>query len=207
MNSNVSLIILSQKTHELILKKIKDNLSIFLNWNQFIKKIQQRFVLKHNEIGILEKKIYIDDFKKLLRSPQVNDLLKNYLYYLLTNTIIGIAIKKKCLQDEVVNYMVSIIEDHFPKLSQDESIIAIKRYFTLIFSIYGDTFDNSIYSDIVEKKNGKVIECILTESIENLRLTDNYIDHIERNLAQEYIPRNTLFESIQKKYIKALRNY
>ena len=207
MGSNVTLMNLSEKRMEWVVKCIYNRYDVFLKGHNFEQEMQNRLVSRKAEIESLEKDINLGEFRKITRTPQNGDILNDYICYILTNSIIRIVPKEKILEDEVINYVISVLEENFPKLSEDSTIYSIKKYLGLIFGIYKAPFDNSIYSDLVERKNGRIFEGILIDPVEDEKWTKKYRVHLERVLEQEFIPRNTKFDSIRNEYAKALKNY
>lgn len=207
MGSNVTLMNLSEKRMEWVVKCICNRYGVFLKCHNFRQQIQNRLFSRKVEIESLEKDINLGEFRKITRSPQISDILNDYICYILTISITGIVPKEKILEDEVINYVISVLEENFPKLSEDSTIYSIKKYFGLIFGIYKAPFDNSVYSDLVERKNGRIFEGVLIDSVEDKEWTKKYSVHLERVLEQEFIPRNTKFDSIRNEYAKALKNY
>lgn len=207
MGSNVTLMDLSEKRMEWGVKCICNRYGVFLKDYNFRQQMQNRLVSRKAEIEALEKDINLGEFRKITRSPQISDILNDYICYILTISITQIVPKEKVLEDDVINYVISVLEENFPKLSEDSTIYSIKKYFGLIFGIYKTPFDNSIYSDFVETKNGKLFEGVLINFSEYKEWTKKYSVHLERVLEQEFIPRNTKFDSIRNEYTKALKNY
>lgn len=207
MGSNVTLMNLSEKRMERVVKCICNRIGVFLKYRNFSQEMQNRLISSQNEIEGLEKNINIDEFRKMTRSPQIDDILNDYICYLMVVSITGIEPKKKILEDEVINYVISVVETNFPKLSEDNAIFAIKKYFDLVFRIYKTSFENNIYSDLVERKNGKIFESILIESSEEQEWTKKYVIHLERVLEQEFIPKSMKYDTIRRDYAKALKSY
>ncbi len=207
MGSNVTLLHLSEMRMEWVVKCICNRYGVFLKCHNFRQQIQNRLVSRKTEIESLEKDINLGEFRKMTRSPQISDVLNDYICYILTISITGIVPKEKILEDEVINYVISVLEENFPKLSKDSTIYSIKKYFGLIFGIYKPPFDNSIYSDLVERKNGRIFEGWRINSAEDKEWAKKYSAHLERVLEQEFIPRSTEIESIRNEYAKALKSY
>lgn len=207
MGSNVTLMNLSEKRMEWVVKCICNRLDVVLKSHNFRQQMLNRLVSRKAEIELLEKDINLGEFRKITHSPQISNILNDYICYMLIISVTGIIPKEKILEDEVINYVISVIEENFPKLSEDSTIYCIKKYFGLIFGIYKAPFDNSIYSDLVERKNGRIFGGVLIDSVEDKEWAKKYIVHLERGLEQEFIPRNTTFDSIRSEYAKALKNY
>ena len=207
MGSNVTLMNLSEKRMERVVKYICNRLEFFLKNHNFSQEIHNRLISSQNEIEGLEKNINIDEFRKMTRSPQIDDILNDYIYYLMILSITGIKPKKKILEDEVINYLISVVETNFLELSEDDAVFAIKKYFGLVFRIYNTPFENNIYSEFVERNNGKIFESILIESPEEKEWTKKYVIHLERALEQEFIPKNMKYDTIRRDYAKALKSY
>lgn len=207
MSSNVTLMNLSEKRMEWVVKCICNRIGFFLKCHNFEHQMLNRLVSIKKEIELLEKDINLGEFKKMTRSPQISDILNDYICYILTISITGIESKGKILEDDVINYVISVIEKNFPKLSEDSTIYSIKKYFGLVLGIYKAPFDNSIYSDFIERENGKIVNDALSGPSKNKGWTNKYSIHLEKALEQEFIPRNTKFDGIRNEYAKALKNY
>lgn len=122
MGSNVTLMNLSEKRMEWVVKCIYNRYDVFLKGHNFEQEMQNRLVSRKAEIESLEKDINLGEFRKITRSPQIGDILNDYICYILTNSIIRIVPKEKILEDEVINYVISVLEENFPKLSEDSTI-------------------------------------------------------------------------------------
>lgn len=207
MGSNTTLMNLSEKRMERVVKCICNRMGVLLKYHNFSQEMRNRLISSQNEIEGLEKDINIDEFRKMTRSPQIDDILNDYLCYLMIVSITGIEPEKKILEDEVINYVISVVEPHFLKLSEDNTILAIKKYFDLVFRIYQAPFKNNIYSDLVERKNGKIFESFLIELSEGQEWTKKHVVHLEKVLEQDFIPRNIKYDDVRRLYAKALKSY
>ena len=78
MGSNVTLMNLSEKRMERIVKCICNRIGIFLKGCNFSQEMQDRLISSQNEIEDLEKNINMDEFRKMTRSPQIDDILNDY---------------------------------------------------------------------------------------------------------------------------------
>lgn len=208
MGSNLTLMNLSEKRMERVEKCICNRMGFFLKNHIFIQEMEHRLVSNQNEIEGLEKNINIDEFRKMTRSPQVDDLLNDYICYLLIFAITRIEPKRKILEDEIINYIISVVETYFSKLSEDEAIFSIKKYLGIIFRLYKTPFENNnIYSDLVERRHGKIFESILIDSSEEQEWTKKYVLHLEKVLEKAFIPKNMKYDTIRREYTKALKSY
>lgn len=207
MGANVTLMNLSEKRMEWVVNCICNRLGIFLKSSNFREQMQNRLVSIKGEIESLEKDINLVEFRKMTRSPQTSDILNDYICYILTISITGFVPKEKVLEDEVINYVIRVLEKNLPKLSEDSTICSIKKYLGLIFGIYKAPFNNSIYSDFVERKNGKVVDGVLIDAAKDKEWAKRYSIHLDKVLEQEFIPRNTQYDSIRNEYAKALKIY
>lgn len=139
-----------------------------------------------------------------LRSPQINDLLDSYLQLLLLKSITGVPSKKVIERDNILIYLVKIVEDHFDKLIKNNNEKLVYIFFETIFEICSENFSFAFDSHL-EQSGDVTIEglhrVLLEERGIHLELT-NKIDYF---LESKYIPVNLDFEQMGKKYSKSIR--
>lgn len=206
MSSNVSLLSLTEKRMDEVIIRISHHLGIFIKQPDFEECLFNRLNEEKEQIKELERKISIEEFKKFLRSPQINDILTDYICYILTLNILELEPKEKNLQDEIIHYFIGVLEEKFSKLSDDDTLIALKTYFSVIFRIYTIPFKDDIYSDFVERKNGKICESIFFDSSEDKDWTARYRSHVEKLLSQSFVSKNVEYDGVRIDYSKALKS-
>lgn len=182
------------------------NVGYLLNYEKIMNEVRIKAEKTKEEFEALENSINVEEFKKFLISPQVNDLVGNYAIYLLTLTTTKVTPKKEILEDDVICYLTSVIENNFSDLSNEESIVAIKRFFELLFEICSEEISDSIYSDLLE--DGKILRhSIIHEQFNEKRLFGKIVEKINAEIEQEFVPRDLKYEKIKVNYTKALKQY
>lgn len=84
MNSKrVNLLDIGKDKVKLAFVQLCQEIGYLLECKKTLEGIQLQIESKKEEINIFENKIHIESFNKFLKAPQVNDLLRNYMVYLL----------------------------------------------------------------------------------------------------------------------------
>ena len=73
------------------------NVGYLLNYEKIMNEVRIKAEKTKEEFEALENSINVEEFKKFLISPQVNDLVGNYAIYLLTLTTTKVTPKKEIL--------------------------------------------------------------------------------------------------------------
>lgn len=209
MGSNgISLMNLATKQLEQVLKRMTDNFAAVVNMSELSERLTLELEEQHDKLILLEPVVDLENFRKFLRSPQINDLLIDYLHYSLNISISGIVPKKKILQDDIINYLIGIIEKYFSKLSEGEAIVSIKKYFECLISVCSIKMEDKIYLDIVERKAGKIVGAsFLIDILSEKELYNKLTERIEMLMKHDFVPRDTKYEIIKRDYIKSLKQY
>lgn len=207
MSSNNTLINLTEKRQEYVVKIVSQKLSDFIQEDILWDELKKRFKSNYAAIESMEKNVNLDEFRKVMNSPQIDDLLSDYLCYLLTIAIMGIQPKKRIFKDEIINYIIGVIEKNFAKVSENYAVLAIRQYFDLIFIMYREEFSDNIYSKFIERKSGKVIHTFFEKESSEEKLLKRYENHINQIIDKNFIVRVPGYESIKREYTKIIKNY
>lgn len=202
MSSNNTLINLTEKRQEYVVKIVSQKLSDFIQEDILWDELKKRFKSNYAAIESMEKNVNLDEFRKVMNSPQIDDLLSDYLCYLLTIAIMGIQPKKRIFKDEIINYIIGVIEKNFAKVSENYAVLAIRQYFDLIFIMYREEFSDNIYSKFIERKSGKVIHTFFEKESSEEKLLKRYENHINQIIDKNFIVRVPGYESIKREYTK-----
>lgn len=207
-SSNNKIMDLAQKHLDQVIKKTRWNVSFLLKFSEYEKYIYFLLENKCDLFESLESDINMNSFKKFIKEPQVNDMLIDYLCLLVKINITGIMPKKKIFHDDIKNYFVEIIENHFEDLSGENTIIAINTYINSLIKICSTELEDNVYSNIVERNGGQIvgkfsINNILSEK--NLYAKD--VERIEMEMKQGFILRKMKYEEVKRNYSKSLKQY
>lgn len=193
---------------EQVFKHIRKDIGFALDFSEFVKQLESVLAAQEKDFIMLEEKIGIDEFKKFLKLPQINDVWTDYLCYLLINTITGITPRKKVLYDDILNYFVGVIEKNFIKLSEEYSILSIKTYFDIIVQVCKTELGENLYSDFVQRKSGKIVDMsILMDRLNDNKLYSRYVQHIDSVVKAEFVMKVPKFDSIKRDYTKSIKTY
>lgn len=172
------------------------------------KELIYRLDEKNEQISEFEKKIDAVSFKSFILMPQINDVVENYMSYLLKINILRENIKDKIIADDVNNYFLKIINENYTELSGDDCVFAIKEFFKILWSICSDKFDKDMYSNFDDKKNDQlVIPDFLIENELESRDFNNTVQKIKKGMNSKFVRRNTQFETTKTEYTKALKTF
>lgn len=209
MNSSSSALVdLAQKHLDQVIKKTRWNVRFFLDFSEFEKCIYLLLEKQCDLFESLERDINMNSFKKFIREPQVNDLLIDYLSLLVKFNITGITPKKKIFNDDIENYFIEIIENHFENLSGENTIVAIKTYIDSLIKICSTELEDNVYSDIVERKGGQIVGKLpITDILGEKNFYAKDMERIEMEMKQGFIPRNMKYEEVKRNYGKSLKQY
>lgn len=197
---------IGKKEIDEILDQLFGRIGFLFNRDRIIDQVYKETEQQKGKFKELEEKIQIEEFKQFLQTPQVNDLLRNYMLYLLIITITGSRPKKGILEDDVICCLTDIIENNFSSLNDEESIDAIKKFFELLFGICSK--DGEVYWADFIVRDKDVLQYLFTkELLEEKQLFGKIIEKINFAFEQEFIPRNLKFEKIKTNYTKALKQY
>ncbi len=181
-----------------------NHLGVILNTDAIDIEINKEFDKVIPQIQEIEKNIDILPFKKYISVPQISDLIRNYLVYLLTSSVAKTDI---CIaKGDVLNYLIKVIEGYFPELNSDVSITSIKLFFTQLMDICIINFNESMYSEIVEIENEKPQFPFIKE-FEDEYIFYNLVSKIEHTIKEDFIPVNSEFEKIKNDYTKNIKQY
>lgn len=197
---------LAIKQLEQVQKRMRNYIFMYVNPSKFAERLTLELEKQRDKFNELETTIDFDNFRKFVKSPQINDVLIDYLHSLLNISISGRTPRKRILQDDVINYFIGIIEKYFQKLSEEESIISIKKYFKLLMAACSIVIEDKIYSDIIKSDEGKIVEPSFLKG-ELSGKYDKIIERIEFMMRHEFVPRNIKFDNIKKDYAKSLKQY
>lgn len=158
---------------------------------------------KKEDFERIEKLIDIEVFIQFLKAPQIVDINSNYFCYLLGLNILGIEDKEKTLADNIKNKFMDILTNYYSKLSDDNSILAIKNYFDILTHICS----KKIVSE--EKKYSAYRRFTLFNNKPSQISTNTFhgrnIQKINKGIDSKFISRNVENETIKDQYIKALK--
>ena len=205
-SNNITLMNLAIKQLEQVQKRMRNYIFMYVNPSKFAERLTLELEKQRDKFNELETTIDFDNFRKFVKSPQINDVLIDYLHSLLNISISGRTPRKRILQDDVINYFIGIIEKYFQKLSEEESIISIKKYFKLLMAACSIVIEDKIYSDIIKSDEGKIVEPSFLKG-ELSGKYDKIIERIEFMMRHEFVPRNIKFDNIKKDYAKSLKQY
>lgn len=205
---NITLTSLAQKQLDNVIKQIMHSLGFLFEHSVLEKQLHSVLLKEQRNIEALENNIEITYFSKFLRTPQIHDLLTQYLFYLTKNKLLMLTPKKKILKNDVINYVISVLENNFSELSSEITIMSIKEYVNILTKICSANLSDEIYSNIVEKKNGKIfVKSFMTDILTQIVAQSKEIDYIELILSKEFVPYNSSYEKIKTDYIRVLKQY
>ena len=205
-SNNITLMNLAIKQLEQVQKRMRNYIFMYVNPPKFAERLTLELEKQRDKFNELENTIDFDNFRKFVKSPQINDVLIDYLHNLLNISISGRTPRKRILQDDLINYFIGIIEKSFQKLSEEESIISIKKYFKLLMAACSIVIEDKIYSDIIKSDEGKIVEPSFLKG-ELSGKYDKINERIEFMMRHEFVPRNIKFDNIKKDYAKSLKQY
>jgi len=207
-NNKEKIVFLAENHLEQVFRKVEWNVRVLVE----ISEVQNymRLLLKDNYslLESLENDLDIREFKKFIKSPQINDILVAFLYLLIKQNIIGIISKKKIYRDDVENFFVEAIEKYFKELSRTETIVAIKTYFDVLINICSSHLPDDLYSDSVIRKEGKIIgSSVIMHLLSEKNFYEKDIEQLEMRMKQAFVPRNLKYEETKRGYGKSLKQY
>jgi len=181
---------------------------IFANFDACSTELCSRLEERKIQIDALEKDIDIDNFRKFLKEPQIIDMLKNYLWYLMRINILSANVKEKIIGDDINNYFAQIISNHYSDLLDDDTILAIKDLFEIIMNICSLKFNKSVYSSFIDMNNERIVisKYILEETSET-KIFDRIVQKIKTGMISEFVLRNVRYEKVKTDYTKALKQF
>lgn len=204
----ITLMSLAKKQLDHVLKQIMYSVGFLFEHSVLEKQLYSALLKEQGKIEMLENNIDIAYFGKFLKTPQIHDLLTQYLFYLLKNNLLILTPKKKILKNNVMNYIIGVLENNYSDLSSESTIISIKEYVNILTKVCSANLGDAIYSDIVEKKTGKiVVRSFMTDILTQIEAQSKEIDYIELILSKEFVPYNSLYDKIKTEYIKVLKQY
>lgn len=207
--NNLKLVHLANAQLDQVIKRVSRKVNFILDVSKLKGYMKNLLEEQSSVYERLEIDIKIDEFIVFIKAPQINDLLIDYLSLLLQQSITGITIKKNVLlKEEFKNQIVEIIENYFKKLSEGDTVIAIKKYLDTLLKICSSKISENIYSEFVEKKNGQIIS--KSQFAFRILEKDVYIkeaERIEMQMKKKFVPRNIEFEEIKRDYGKSLKQY
>lgn len=206
MNSKrVNLLDIGKDKVKLAFVQLCQEIGYLLECKKTLEGIQLQIESKKEEINIFENKIHIESFNKFLKAPQVNDLLRNYMVYLLTISTTKISPKNGVLEDDVISYLMGIIERFFSELKSDDSTIAIESFLSIVFSVCSEV--EPVYEEFfVEDGKFKQLE-FMQDQLTEKKLFENIVKKVSEAMSQDFIPRNMQYEKVKEKYVKWLKQY
>lgn len=209
MNSgNYKLIDIAQKHLEQICRRARWSIRFLLDFPKFEKYVHELLKGQTILLETIERDINMNTFRKFIREPQINDLLIDYLLLIVKVNVMGTAPKKKIFKDDVENYLVGVIENYFEDLSTENTIIAIRTYVNTLTKICSSELDDSMYSEIVERKDRQIISKLpLSDVLSEKRFFVKDIEKIEMEMKQAFILRKAKYDDVKRNYSKSLRQY
>ena len=207
-SKKITLISLAKKQIDHVLKQIMFSVGFLFEHTELEKQLYSALLQEQQNIEVLENNIEIAYFSKFLKTPQIHDLLTKYLFYLLKNNLLILTPKKKILKNNVMNYIIGVLENNYSNLSSEITIMSIKEYVNILTKVCSTNLSDTIYSDIVEKKTGKIIvRSFVTDILTQIEAQSKEIDYIDLILSKEFVPYNSLYDKIKTEYIKVLKQY
>lgn len=207
-NKKITLMSLAKKQLDNVLKQIMYSVGFLFEDSVLEKQLDSALLKEQHNIQLLENNIEIVYFSKFLKNPQIDDLLTQYLFYLLKNNLLIITPKKKILKSNIMNYIVGVLENNYIELSPEHEIISIKEFVNILTKVCSANLGDAIYSGIVEKKTGKiVVRSFMTDILTQIEAQSKEIDYIELILSKEFVPYNSSHDKVRTEYIKALKQY
>ena len=153
-----------------------------------------------------EKTIDVNTFRKFLHAPQIEDLLISYMEILLASTATKLPLECAFAKDSVIIYLINILEQHYPDLSNSQNEHSIREFFQFLFSSCEEEFDIDAYADTCKKENGTFfLPSYYEDRLKEKKYNANLISKVKYILESEYIPFNSKFDSAKKEYSKSLR--
>lgn len=206
-STSSSLMEFAHKRFERALKHVGKDVGFLLKFSEFAKQLEGTLAKQAENFKRLEEKIAMEEFKKFLKLPQINDVWSDYICYLLIKTISGITPKKRILYDNILNYFVSVIENNFPDLSKEDSIISIKKYFNIITGVCQGELEDNLYSELALEKSEKFKASFIMDELTDKKLYSRYVQHIESVIKNDFVMKIPKYDSIKRDYIKSIKTY
>ena len=186
-------------------------LPLLLDYESLRKTIQMRLKASIVAIEKLGKIIPYEDFRRFMRTPQVNDLTKFYLMYCLIMNIMRRKDRRAILKEDVYTYLIKAIEADFPLLSEEESIGAIRSFYNCLIEICTQELEFDVFS-VFLKENG-ALRAELFQAIQERYLGSgkNPIDELGKKMTAimntAVIARNTAYEQKMIEYNKSVQQF
>ena len=145
---------------------------------------------------VINASVNLDVFKKFLCEPQIEDIIKYYVSYVFLKKVYVVTKKSEMVsEDDIINFFIQTIEEHFSEISDDDAIIAIRIYFSVLFSIANNLIEDS--SEFISFRDEDDLKSLCIQLISKI----NYI------LNSSFMPSRKNYEMIKNNYMKALKDY
>ena len=191
---------------------LSEKLSVFLPFTEDIslgKNFDVKIKEKKEEIVELQSHISINDFREFLDEPQIHDLIRDYMLYLFLSKFMCLTKKNTILVDDVISYLLKVIEDHFEEFTKEDVIISIKKFFELLFIIISEEEVCKLF-DLTLPEEDYTLFKRYDFGLEEIGAKQRYnllIKKIRFILNKNFIPRNENFEKIKTGYLDSIKSY
>lgn len=208
MNKNDNLLINNtERLFQQTIKRFGDDTQHIINYDKLKKHIDNQLDLYREKFVELGKDMEIGWLKKFFGSPQIKDLLEDYLYYLLYTNAFKAVPKKKISQEDLINYLIGVNERHFSQYMNDCAIVSLRKYFQCIFEMSSAKLDDEVFYGYIIKEEKSFGKLFSQGDKRRETLADNLVERVESMLKYDLIPSNRDFEDTRGTYMKSLKQY
>lgn len=174
---------------------------------QISKMIFDRYHAEEQNFRKMEQGIDIKNIKKVILSPQINNILVSYLTYTISLSVYNIISRtgrnREFLIGDINEYVLNVIEEYFSDISEKE-IIAIKVFLENLSNCC--TADENI-TELNARMGAIGIMNNYTFQANSGWDFSNTIKKINYGLKNEFIPNNPKYCNTLEKYMKVLKQY
>ncbi len=181
-------------------KKVRQAFSPIFGNRDFEAIIQEKVTINSDKIKDISEKIDGGLFKKVIRQPQVNDLvIECFTYVVLCN--IFEETEKMNILDNCLNHVLQIIVENYSELTNDRSLEAINTFWELLketVTLTEDQYDKEIITSVYIK------EASQNPNIGTIKIKKT-LDNISRMLEGKIVLRDSRFDIVKNDYLKAIK--